>query len=1104
MRILEVTEYDLLGRSFNGFDIMKQINQDTNDLAQMKVLRKLSNSSDVSAIFKRRREIDLCDLMRENENDVLNMMSVISVSSPALYRSGEYKKADIVHYHQFHNSNLGFFELEKEAKKKPTLISFHDPWMMTGRCVHPQDCEKFGAGCMGCERLGTHFPFKKDMSAAMWKIKSDALSSIDADIIVHSDYMYQMAKKNPYTKNLNVHLIPFGIDASEFSIPETMAESRDRLGIPRDDFVLFFREQENFKGTEYIVKALKKFKDTSRITLLTCSQKGLLDEIKDRYRIIELGNIKSEIIKECFNACDVFLMPSLCESFGLMALEAMASAKPVVVFDNTALPRVTNAPEVGVLVKNLDSDDLHEKIKYLKENKQERIRRGLAGRELAITKYSMDEYNKRISEVYKSAYERQKYKLKKTEKDDMSFDKKSREVMKLFYHLDEVFFKTFGSGVKPIKLFEGALALPCDAQDVDYENSDVKKAIMEFNEQCYNTVISGVGRYGRVKKANYSRIKVCAEEKMEITGGKKVSIIIPVYNGENYMREAIDSALAQTYKNIEVIVVNDGSRDSTDEIAKSYGDKIVYIKKENGGVSTALNLALEKMTGDYFSWLSHDDRYYPQKIEREIKYIEENGLLDQKVILYSDYDLMDSKSNVYATATKEHDELMKKPEYCLLRGAINGLTLLIPKQAFIDCGNFRTDLRCVQDYVLWEEMMLAGYKYIHIPEVLVTTRIHEMQQGNTSPVMVAEGDEFWINLVKHVKKERMIELEGSLYEFYKKMYEFMLTMPYPKALEFVREKYIELKNEIIENSGSIKVTVAIPFAGGQQSVLSALKSVLCQTHKNLEILLISINTAEDLTELNTVVSGDSRVKMMSLDEKSGLADACNLSIKTATGDYIAFLDPNDIFVPEKVERQLLEMLANDSLISHTNYYDALEDKDVDVCVIKGDAITDVMTDRRISISTVMANTRLLREKEISFAASFRFGGDICFVLDCLKYTPIIVLTESLSKVNLFGGDYKKNNVNRLFGLKTVINHILSDPAFSKYDECLTRLSTEFISYYYDEKVDVNILENLFGNFMHRRYRIIRRTVTAIRKRGFAATLKAGIGKIKRRISHKKS
>ena len=79
----------------------------------------------------------------------------------------------------------------------------------------------------------------------------------------------------------------------------------------------------------------------------------------------------------------------------------------------------------------------------------------------------------------------------------------------------------------------------------------------------------------------------------------KVSIVIPVYNGSDYMAEAIDSALAQTYNNTEVIVVNDGSNDGgkTREIAFSYEDKIRYFEKENGGVASALNFGIKKMEG---------------------------------------------------------------------------------------------------------------------------------------------------------------------------------------------------------------------------------------------------------------------------------------------------------------------------------------------------------------------------------------------------------------------------------------------------------------------------------------------------------------------------
>lgn len=84
----------------------------------------------------------------------------------------------------------------------------------------------------------------------------------------------------------------------------------------------------------------------------------------------------------------------------------------------------------------------------------------------------------------------------------------------------------------------------------------------------------------------------------------KVSIVIPAYNASNYLSEAIDSALAQSYDNIEIIVVNDGSKDggATAEVAKKYDDKIRYFEKENGGSSSALNVGVQNMTGEWFSW----------------------------------------------------------------------------------------------------------------------------------------------------------------------------------------------------------------------------------------------------------------------------------------------------------------------------------------------------------------------------------------------------------------------------------------------------------------------------------------------------------------------
>jgi glycosyltransferase involved in cell wall biosynthesis len=131
-----------------------------------------------------------------------------------------------------------------------------------------------------------------------------------------------------------------------------------------------------------------------------------------------------------------------------------------------------------------------------------------------------------------------------------------------------------------------------------------------------------------------------------------VTIVIPVYNGADYLEDAINSALNQTYKNIEIIVVNDGSTDygKTEAIANAYSDRVRYFTKRNGGVSSALNFGIDKMTGEYFSWLSHDDLYFPEKIEKQVNFIEKN--YDVKVVA-SSFEIIDSERRVLDSYTYE-------------------------------------------------------------------------------------------------------------------------------------------------------------------------------------------------------------------------------------------------------------------------------------------------------------------------------------------------------------------------------------------------------------------------------------------------------------------
>ena len=204
-----------------------------------------------------------------------------------------------------------------------------------------------------------------------------------------------------------------------------------------------------------------------------------------------------------------------------------------------------------------------------------------------------------------------------------------------------------------------------------------------------------------------------------------VSIVIPVYNGTDYLASAIDSALAQTYRNVEVVVVNDGSTDggATEAVAKSYGERIRYFSKPNGHVASALNFGVARMHGAYFSWLSHDDLYTPDKIERQMRAV---AALGADTIVYSDFEEL-RESDGMITPIRLHAVPPEHFRYFLTtRNALHGCTLLVPKRCLDGCGPFNESLRTTQDYDMWFRLG-RDCRFVHVPGILVTSRQHAAQ-----------------------------------------------------------------------------------------------------------------------------------------------------------------------------------------------------------------------------------------------------------------------------------------------------------------------------------------------------------------------------------------
>lgn len=259
----------------------------------------------------------------------------------------------------------------------------------------------------------------------------------------------------------------------------------------------------------------------------------------------------------------------------------------------------------------------------------------------------------------------------------------------------------------------------------------------------------------------------------------KISIVIPAYNASNYLAEAIDSALAQTYPNVEIIVVNDGSTDdgATERIALSYGDKIRYFSKENGGSSSALNMGIANMTGEWFSWLSHDDLYMPEKLEKQVQYLNGLGIADpvsvSKHILFSSWEFIDASGKTIKK-NNQADAMVKKLREVPHNGHLiaeptvhvfHGCSCLIHRDAFADVGCFDEKLRLLNDVDLWFRLFAANYQVHFIPEALVKGRIHVAQVSKNIGFSYhnPEQDMYWNRsldwlLEQHPEEEKLFFL----------------------------------------------------------------------------------------------------------------------------------------------------------------------------------------------------------------------------------------------------------------------------------------------------------------------------------------------------------
>lgn len=469
----------------------------------------------------------------------------------------------------------------------------------------------------------------------------------------------------------------------------------------------------------------------------------------------------------------------------------------------------------------------------------------------------------------------------------------------------------------------------------------------------------------------------------------KISVIIPVYKGANYVGEAIESVLAQTYKNIEIIVVDDGSPDdgATRQAVERYIPRVRYIHQENRGVAGALNTGIQAMTGDYFSWLSHDDLFVRDKTAKQVAFLEKLGRDD--VVIFSDYTNVDPDNNRLYDVEMDHKMLTDQPLLAVLRGCLNGCTMLLPRKVFDVVGYFDEKLRYTQDYDYWDRVE-DHFPLVHVPGKVVRQRLHPHQDSH-NPAALVECNTLWLRLIDKRSPAKQSLISGSPLKFLKGMRGFISQTPYADALRGIDERLAAC----VEAS---KVSIVLDVAGDREGAERAVAAAANQSHKNVELIIVE--RTEGAADLPLLEWAQSRIALVALKAiGKSQAEARNLGLEACTGAYICFASETEAFMPSKVEMQLTAMQESGAFVSHTSVYASCPELSSGYFHVAAGAMSGRLYPQLISSCPIVVETLMINA--LVAAEGFRFverkdGGDARTLIGLAQRYDFLGVPHALS------------------------------------------------------------------------------------------------------------
>ena len=415
---------------------------------------------------------------------------------------------------------------------------------------------------------------------------------------------------------------------------------------------------------------------------------------------------------------------------------------------------------------------------------------------------------------------------------------------------------------------------------------------------------------------------------------KKVSVIIPIYNVEQYLTKCLESVINQTYKNLEIICVNDCSSDNSYTILEEYFQKdnrikIIY-REKNGGLSAARNSGLDVATGEYIYFIDSDDWIGLDYIDGMVKAIEK---ANTDIVLNTNIQSVD-KNIITPFKWYRYSKKLTEGEYLNTENAVNKSHVMIwthlYKRSFLDKYNLKfpegyihedeyfqhiSKIRCDKIFCFYgssyyyrqhPQSIMAMRKNRVLPNVKIINLLFDFYEQNEflkqnniylyiidtlSEVSNAEEFEFANKTAKRIVDEKSRFYFSDFERFKLKLLADSTSFNEfkQKCCKNIRIAY--MRKTLMQKP---KVSVIIPIYNVEQYLRKCLDSVCNQTLEDIEIICINDCSPDNSLEiLKEYQKNDNRIKIIDFNENKGSAVARNTGMEQAKGEYIGFIDPDD-------------------------------------------------------------------------------------------------------------------------------------------------------------------------------------------------------------------